>query len=46
MNYYNPYYYMMPASNNGLFGNILKGINWNNILNGAQKTLNLVNQKC
>lgn len=45
MNYYNPYYYMLPANNGGLFGNILKsGINWSGILNGAQRTLNLVNQ--
>ncbi len=44
MNYYNPYYYVLPA-NNGLFGNILKGgINWSGILNGTQRTLNLVNQ--
>lgn len=44
MNYYNPYYYVLPT-NNGLFGNILKGgINWNGILNGAQRTLNIVNQ--
>ena len=49
MNYYNPYYYMMPTVSSGLgrglFGNTLRdGINWSTILNGAQRTLNLVNQ--
>lgn len=49
MNYYNPYYYMMPTVSSGLgrglFGSTLRrGINWSTILNGAQRTLNLVNQ--
>lgn len=49
MNFYNPYYYMMPAASSGLgrglFGGALRsGINWFSILNGAQRTLGLVNQ--
>ena len=49
MNYYNPYYYMMPTMSSGLgrglFGGSLRsGINWSSILNGAQRTLNIVNQ--
>lgn len=47
MNFYNPYYmpYMVPRSSGGilsrLFGN---GISFNSILNGTQKTLNIINQ--
>ncbi len=49
MNYYNPYYYMMPTVSSslgrGLFsGTLRRGINWSSILNGAQRTLGLVNQ--
>ena len=49
MNFYNPYYYMAPTINSGLgrgllSGSIRNGINWSSILNGAQRTLNLVNQ--
>lgn len=48
MNFYNPYYYMMPASTGlgrGLLGSTVRsGINWSGILNGAQRTLGLVNQ--
>lgn len=49
MNYYNPYYYMVPTATSGLgrglFGSTLRsGINWSSILNGAQRTLGLVNQ--
>ena len=49
MNFYNPYYYVMPTATSGagrgLFGSSLRGgINWSGILNGAQRTLNLVNQ--
>ena len=47
MNFYNPYYYMIPTTGlgRGLFsGSVRSGINWSNILNGAQRTLNLVNQ--
>ena len=49
MNFYNPYYYMMPTATSGL-GRVLLGgaargsINWSSILNGAQRTLGLVNQ--
>ena len=49
MNYYNPYYYMVPTVSSslgrGLFsGTLRRGINWSSILNGAQRTLGLVNQ--
>ena len=49
MNFYNPYYYMMPTAASGLGrgllgGAIRGGINWSSILNGAQRTLGLVNQ--
>ena len=49
MNFYNPYYYVMPTATSGLgrglFGGALRsGINWSGILNGAQRTLGLVNQ--
>lgn len=49
MNFYNPYYYMMPTATSGLGrgllgGTIRNGINWSSILNGAQRTLGLVNQ--
>ena len=49
MNFYNPYYYVMPTATSGLgrglFGGALRnGINWSSILNGAQRTLGLVNQ--
>ena len=49
MNFYNPYYYVMPTATSGLgrglFGDALRnGINWSSILNGAQRTLGLVNQ--
>ena len=49
MNFYNPYYYMMPTATSGLGrgllgGAIRGGINWSSILNGAQRTLGLVNQ--
>ncbi len=45
--YYNNYFpYNNPYGNNilkrGLFN--LKGINWSNILNNTQKTLNVINQ--
>ena len=47
MNFYNPYY-VMPTTTNlgrGLFSSTLRnGINWSGILNGAQRTLGLVNQ--
>ena len=49
MNFYNPYYYVMPTAasglGRGLFGSTLRsGINWSSILTGAQRTLGLVNQ--
>ena len=49
MNFYNPYYYMMPTATSGLGRGLLGGaargsINWSSILNGAQRTLGLVNQ--
>lgn len=49
MNFYNPYYYVMPTATSGLgrglFGSSLRGgVNWSSILNGAQRTLGLVNQ--
>lgn len=49
MNFYNPYYYMMPTTTSslgrGLLGSTVRGgINWSTILNGAQRTLGLVNQ--
>ena len=48
MNFYNPYYYMMPTVTSGigrgLFSGVRAGINWSSILNGAQRTLGLVNQ--
>ena len=49
MNFYNPYYYMMPTATSGLGrgllgGAVRGGINWSSILNGAQRTLGLVNQ--
>ncbi len=50
MNYYNPYFYSMPINyyntmpRAGLFKNIFRGINFSNILNTTQKTLNVVNQ--
>lgn len=55
MNYYNPYYTMIPYGNMlaqapakaGLFSNLLggvRGINWGSIINNTQRTLGLVNQ--
>ena len=49
MNFYNPYYYVMPTATSGLgrglFGSSLRGgVNWSGVLNGAQRTLGLVNQ--
>lgn len=46
MNFYNPYYMTMPVNTGrglmGLFGR--GGFNLSNLLNGAQRTLGLVNQ--
>lgn len=50
MNYYNPYYMFYPAgafARPSLFGalrNTIRGINFSGILNGTQRTLNIVNQ--
>ena len=48
MNFYNPYYYVMPTTSGlgrGILGGTLRsGINWTSILNGAQRTLGIVNQ--
>lgn len=50
MNFYNPYslypYVSMPTRQ-GLFSNLttgLRSINWSNILNNTQRTLNIINQ--
>ena len=50
MNYYFPYgvgspFMNAPRASGGLFGKIFKnGINWSKILNGTQRTLNIINQ--
>ncbi len=50
MNYYFPYnmgYPMLnaPRASTGLFSRIFRnGINWSGILNGTQRTLNIINQ--
>ena len=47
MNFYNPYYMMYPNVRPSLFRifrNNFRGINFGSILNGTQKTLNIVNQ--
>lgn len=43
MNYYYPYYSLAPTKPS-LFGGLIKGFNFNSILNGTQKALNLANQ--
>lgn len=49
MNYYNPYYTMIPTmtapTSSGLLGGALKGgINFSSILSGTQKVLGIANQ--
>lgn len=44
MNFYNPYYMPYNMASRGLFSNLFRGINFTSILNGTQKTLNVVNQ--
>ena len=50
MNYYNPYFYGMPANTfntierQGLIKSLFKNFNYQNFLNTTQKTLNVVNQ--
>lgn len=50
MNYYNPYFYSVPTGGintlprMGLFRRMFGNINFASILNGTQRTLNIVNQ--
>lgn len=50
MNFHNPYLlypYVSAPARQGLFSNLtsgLRGINWSNILNNTQRTLNIINQ--
>jgi len=46
MNFYNPYYfpYTNVGARTGLFSGLLQRLNFNSIINGAQRTLNTVNQ--
>lgn len=47
MHYYYPYYYVNPASvsNSNIFSSLFnRGFSFNSLLNGAQRTLGLVNQ--
>lgn len=50
MNFHNPYSlypYVSAPARQGLFSNLtsgLRGINWSNILNNTQRTLNIINQ--
>ena len=44
MNFYNPYYIPRFYTSKGFFSNLFKGVNFTSILNGTQKTLNVVNQ--
>lgn len=50
MNFYNPYSlypYVSTPVRQGLFSNLangFRGINWGNILNNTQRTLNIINQ--
>ena len=47
MNFYNPYMYVMPSSQNiGILGRLFgkTGISISNFLNGTQKVLNIANQ--
>lgn len=43
MNFYNPYFYSMPASSGGL-SSFLSNLSLSSILNGTSRTLNFVNQ--
>ena len=42
MNFYNPYYF--PVARPSLFGTLRNSINFSSILNGTQRTLNIINQ--
>ena len=44
MNFYNPYYMPYNIASKGLFSNLFGKISFSSILNGTQKTLNIVNQ--
>ena len=44
MNFYYPYYMPYNVAPRGLFSNMFRGISFSSILNGAQRTLNVVNQ--
>jgi len=44
MNYYNPYYIPYGMASRNLFSNLFGRISLSSILNGTQKTLNIVNQ--
>ncbi|MBR1717807.1 MAG: hypothetical protein IJ715_00890 [Bacilli bacterium] len=50
MNYYNPYLYSIPGyrfntiPNAGIVKKMFGGINFHSILNGTQRTLNIINQ--
>lgn len=48
MNYYNPYFSMLPTvsapAQTGLLGGALKGFNFSSILSGTQKVLGIANQ--
>ena len=43
MNFYNPYYYF-PVARPSLFSTLRNSFNFSGILNGTQKTLNIINQ--
>ena len=45
MYYYNPYFSFAPMVQRGsIFKNLFANINFSSILNGTQKTLNIINQ--
>ena len=50
MNYYNPYFTMIPnqlnnVANRSLFSGLTKkGFSWSSLISGTQKTLNIINQ--
>lgn len=45
MNYYNPYFYLMPNTPRvGLFQRIFGNISFGNIINGTERALNFANQ--
>lgn len=48
MNYYNPFFYgspyITPTPSRGVFTRIFKDVNLSSIINGTQKTLNIINQ--